>query len=133
MRELAPWIGLVVILAGWVITYLRREAVMNERLSTLTESVGKAASKESIAGRLAELDRMFDKSFKYHAEHFAHANNTDLHETNRERDAKKLEIMALTNDLIRHGDHDDKRFERLETTLDGIRDDIKDILKVVSR
>jgi len=79
------------------------------------------------------LKREMDSNREKHERHFAHSSDMSLHETDRERDAHKLDRMALAEQIIRHGEQDDRRFARVETTLDDIQKDIKDILKVVSK
>lgn len=79
------------------------------------------------------LKREIESNRVKHEKHFDHAVNLNMHENDREREAKTLEMMALSQRLNRHEDVDDKRFARLETTLDVMQKDIKDILKVVSQ
>lgn len=79
------------------------------------------------------LQREMDGNRVKHEKHFEHATNMEMHETDRERDAHKLERMAVSDELIRHGEQDDRRFARVETTLDDIQRDIKDILKMVTK
>lgn len=90
------------------------------------------------------LEREIRSNGKKHEQHFHHAMDLNLHETERERVALKEErrLVAaevirhgelVAAELVRHGEADDKRFTRIETSLDGIRNDIKDILIAVKK
>jgi hypothetical protein len=68
-----------------------------------------------------------------HKSHFLHSIDMSLHETNRERELRGLERESIANQLKEHNDDDDRRFYRLENSLDEIRKDIKEILKVVNK
>lgn len=71
-----------------------------------------------------------------HTAHFTHASSTALHETERERTAVRLStqnnINEVARELERHASHDDTRFDKIENKMDGIADDIKDVLKMLN-
>lgn len=52
-----------------------------------------------------------------HKEHFAHATNLQLHETDREREIKKDQVANLSSQLTRHSDKDDDRFNRMDDKM----------------
>lgn len=75
------------------------------------------------------LKTQMDGNSIKHQKHFEHAANMSLHETDRDRAAMERDRQAIAQELIRHTEMDDKRFDRLDAKLTGIQGDIKDILK----
>lgn len=70
---------------------------------------------------------------KKHNDHYAHATDMTLHETDRERDAKKIAGMRLDSEFLRHMDKDDERFDKMNDKLDKISASLEDVLKHVKR
>lgn len=79
------------------------------------------------------LKREIEGNSAKHDRHFSHAGNLELHETERERNALKDERRTLSDAVLRHSDLDDKRFGAIDTKLEHIQDDLKNILKEVVR
>lgn len=88
------------------------------------------------------MKRQFDDNDKKHAAsdrkheaHFRHATDMSFHETDRERESIRASYRndrnEVASELARHTAQDDKRFDRMETKMDIMADDIKDILKAV--
>ena len=60
------------------------------------------------------LDREIKSNVEKHEMHFKHAADEARHETNRDREAVQSMLRNHGDNLRRHEDQDDQRFERAE-------------------
>lgn len=60
------------------------------------------------------LDREIKSNAEKHEMHFRHATDDARHETNRDREAVQSMLKAHRDNLRRHEDEDDRRFETAE-------------------
>lgn len=66
-----------------------------------------------------------------HQKHFDHAADLELHQTERDRISIRDTLRLSADELLRHTQQDDRRFERMDSKMDEIGRDIRDILKAV--
>ncbi len=72
---------------------------------------------------LGELIRRAGRTYDgYFKELFAHMKDSTVHETNRDREAAARERQQVANELIRHIQRDDERFDTFDKKLDAILD-----------
>jgi hypothetical protein len=83
------------------------------------------------------IKRYMDSNDRMHADHYRHSTDMSLHELDRERDSIRANAVnariQIVDELKSHTQMDDRRFDKLETKMDGMADDIKEILKAVGK
>lgn len=79
------------------------------------------------------LQSKFQDDSVKHQKHFDHAADMDLHQTERDRVSLRDTLRLSSDELLRHTQQDDKRFDKIDSKMDKIGEDIKDILKAVAK
>ncbi len=86
-----------------------------------------------VRRQFIQYDKLHEESDKKHQEHYRHAMNINVHETDRDREAAARERQGIADDLVRDSDRNDQRFNSIENKLEKIYDEIKNILRSVGR
>ncbi len=84
-----------------------------------------------VQRQLKDYDKKLEAFDEKHRLHFQHATDIRMHETDRDRESASRERQAITNELIRHIERDDDRFDQMDRKIGEIAGDIKQILKAV--
>ncbi len=83
--------------------------------------------------QFSQYDKLHEESDSKHQDHYRHAMNMELHETNRDRETARRDRQSIAEELIRHSERDDDRFESFDRKLDAIGNDIKALLRAAGK
>lgn len=85
------------------------------------------------ASKITSLQDQIDTLKDESNDHYKHSKDLSMHDIERERDAKKLQLMEMNGNLRAHIIEDSSNFNKLESKINAVGDDVKELLQAVAR